>query len=129
MMNAAPTTNATAHYDTSNIFARILRGEIPAKVVLESPHGLAFHDIQPKAAVHVLVIPRGPYSDLLSFSRLASVEEQIGFWQLVTAVAEQLNLAQDGFRLISNCGLNGGQEVPHFHVHLLGGQAIGRMVA
>ena len=115
-------------YDPSNIFARILRGEIPAKTVGQNGHALAFHDVHPQAPIHVLVIPRGPYTDLLSFSQLASAVEVVEFWQLVREVAQQLELDHQGFRLISNCGSNGGQEVPHFHVHLLGGKKLGKML-
>ncbi len=115
-------------YDPNNIFARILRGEISAKLVAQNGHALAFHDINPLAPVHVLVIPRGPYTDLLSFTQSASAVEVVEFWQLVREVAQQLELDHHGFRLISNCGSNGGQEVPHFHVHLLGGKTLGKML-
>lgn len=114
-------------YDPNNIFARIVRGEIPAKLVAQNNHALAFHDINPLAPVHVLVIPRGPYTDLLSFTQSASAVEVVEFWQLVREVAQQLELDRHGFRLISNCGNNGGQEVPHFHIHLLGGKRLGKM--
>ncbi|MBU3655529.1 MAG: HIT domain-containing protein [Alphaproteobacteria bacterium] len=114
-------------YDPNNIFARIVRGEIPVKLVAQNNHALAFHDINPLAPVHVLVIPRGPYTDLLSFTQSASAVEVVEFWQLVREVAQQLELDHHGFRLISNCGSNGGQEVPHFHVHLLGGKRLGKM--
>ena len=115
-------------YDPKNIFARIVRGEISAKLVAQNNHALAFHDINPLAPVHVLVIPRGPYTDLLSFTQSASAVEVVEFWQLVREVAQQLELDHHGFRLISNCGSNGGQEVPHFHVHLLGGKTLGKML-
>jgi diadenosine tetraphosphate (Ap4A) HIT family hydrolase len=122
------TTTLPQPYDSDNIFARILRGEIPAKLVAQNGHALAFHDINPLAPVHVLVIPRGPYCDLLSFTQSASAVEVVEFWQLVREVAQQLGLDHQGFRLISNCGSNGGQEVPHFHVHLLGGKTLGKML-
>ncbi|MGL5783921.1 MAG: histidine triad nucleotide-binding protein [Alphaproteobacteria bacterium] len=115
-------------YDPSNIFGRILQGEIPCRKVYEDIYALAFHDIQPKAPIHLLVIPRGPYLTLLDFTEKASSEVQLGFWRAVQSVARQEGLEEQGFRLISNCGLNGGQEVPHFHVHLLGGKVLGKMV-
>ncbi|MBM3602614.1 MAG: HIT domain-containing protein [Alphaproteobacteria bacterium] len=123
------TTVATNQpYDHNNIFARLLRGEIPANIVAQNEHALAFPDIRPLAPVHVLVIPRGPYTNLLSFSQQASAIEVVEFWKLVQTVAQHYHLDQDGFRLLSNCGSNGGQEVPHFHVHLLGGKALGKML-
>lgn len=116
-------------YDPTNIFARILRGEIPAKKILETEYALAFHDIQPLAPVHALVIPKGEYTDILDFSLHAGAAAQAGFWQTVMQVAGELGLTQNGFRTIANTGTHGGQEVPHFHVHLLGGHIMGRMVS
>ncbi|MCK6417489.1 MAG: HIT domain-containing protein [Alphaproteobacteria bacterium] len=116
-------------YDSNNIFARILREEIPCKKVYEDEFALAFHDIAPKAPVHILVIPKGPYVSIIDFSANANAQEIKGFYAAVAAVAAQENLDQAGFRLIANTGANGGQEVPHFHVHMLGGKRIGPMVA
>ena len=120
-------------YDDQNIFARILRGEIPNATVAQNDHALAFRDIQPKAPVHVLVIPRGPYVSYDDFAANASDAEIVGFNRLVAEVAraEGLSLAEGGtgFRAITNAGPDGVQEVPHFHLHLLGGRAMGRMVS
>jgi diadenosine tetraphosphate (Ap4A) HIT family hydrolase len=116
-------------YDAGNIFARILRGEIPAKKVYEDEHALAFNDIAPQAAIHVLVIPKGPYVSVTDFSTQGSDAEIAGFWRAVAQVARQLELEQPGFRLLTNMGRDAGQEVPHFHVHLFGGHALGPMLA
>ena len=120
-------------YDDQNIFARILRGEIPNATVAQNDHALAFRDIQPKAPVHVLVIPRGPYVSYDDFAANASDAEILGFNRLVAEVvrAEGIGLADGGagFRAITNAGAHGVQEVPHFHLHLLGGQPMGRMVS
>ena len=120
-------------YDTSNIFARILRGEIPNDTVAENAHALAFRDIRPQAPVHVLVIPKGAYVSYDDFAANASDDEIVGFHRLVAQVAqsEGLSLADgnQGFRAITNAGAHGVQEVPHFHLHLLGGQPMGRMVS
>ena len=119
-----------APYDDSNIFARILRDEIPSQRVYEDEWAIAFHDIAPQAAVHVLVIPRGPYVSLADFTRDASDAELLGFFRAVGIVARQLDLEADGYRMLANTGNFGGQEVPHFHVHLFGGEALSqRMVA
>ena len=115
-------------YDNDNIFARMLRGEIPANKVLETDHALAFHDIRPQAPVHVLVIPRGPYVSLDHFARDASAEEQLGFWAAVSQVCETLDLKQ-GLRFIANSRDHAHQEVDHFHLHLLGGRPLGAMLA
>ena len=115
-------------YDDNNIFAKILRGEIPCKKVYEDDAVLAFHDIQPKAPIHVLVIPRDKAVSFTEFSQLGP--DKVGkFFTSVGKVVKELNLEYDGYRLIANTGLNGGQEVPHFHVHILGGRRIGLMVA
>jgi len=122
-----------AAYDANNIFARILRGEIPCRKVYEDEHALAFHDIHPQAPSHVLVIPKGPYVSFDDFSSQASAAEIVGFTRAVGSVARQLGLAPDGeregYRLLANTGANGGQEVPHFHVHVFGGRPLGRMIA
>lgn len=115
-------------YDDNNIFAKILRGEIPAKKIYEDDHALAFHDIGPKAPVHVLVIPKGKYVSIAEFGEKASDAEIAGFYRAVSKVAKDLGLLEAGFRSIANTGLNGGQEVPHFHIHLLGGKKLGAML-
>lgn len=121
-----------AAYDDQNIFARILRGEIPCDKVLETEHCLAFRDIAPKAPVHVLVIPRGPYVDAEHFGAAASPAEQADFVQAVAAVAREAGVATsvggNGFRVISNAGPDGVQEVAHYHVHVLGGRMLGGMI-
>ncbi len=120
-------------YDPQNIFARILRGEIPCKRVLETEHALAFEDIAPQAPVHVLVIPKGAYVNADHFALAASDAEIVGFTRAVGQVAAQLGVQPgeggQGYRLIANAGEAGVQEVPHLHVHLLGGRVLGRMVA
>jgi diadenosine tetraphosphate (Ap4A) HIT family hydrolase len=115
-------------YDPANIFARILRGEIPCKKVHEDQWALAFHDIQPQAPVHVLVIPKGEYVSVADFAARAGEAEIAGFWRAVGQVARELGLEAGGYRILSNMGEDGGQEVPHFHVHIFGGRRIGRMV-
>ncbi|GBQ10469.1 histidine triad nucleotide-binding protein [Komagataeibacter rhaeticus] len=115
-------------YDPQNIFARILRGELPCRKVYEDEYALAFHDIAPKAPVHVLVIPKGAYVSFADFSAKASEAEITGFIRAVGTVARDLGLEAPGYRLVSNTGAEGGQEVPHFHVHLFGGRALGAML-
>ena len=107
-------------YDRNNIFARILRGEAPCRKVYEDDYALAFHDIYPKAAVHVLVVPKGDYVSLVDFTEAAPAEQQAGFWRAVTTVARQLGVA-DGFRIASHIGPGGGQVVFHLHVHIMSG--------
>lgn len=116
-------------YDSSNIFARILRGEIPCNKLYEDDYVLAFRDITPKAPTHILVIPKGAYIDITDFGARASEAELSAFTRAVAKIAAQENLVEAGFRTIANSGVNGGQEVPHFHLHLLGGKKIGPMVA
>lgn len=116
-------------YDRNNIFARILRDEIPSRRVYEDEHAVAFHDINPQAPVHVLVIPRGPYVSLADFTDRASDGEITGFWRAVGKVARQLELERPGYRILSNMGHHAGQEVPHLHVHLFGGAPLGPMLA
>ena len=116
-------------YDPQNIFARILRGEIPCKRVHEDAFALAFHDINPQAPVHVLVIPKGAYVSAADFGATANDLEITGFWRAVAATAKALGLEAGGYRVLSNVGPDGGQEVPHFHVHIFGGKRLGRMVA
>jgi len=115
-------------YDPNNIFAKILRGEIPCKKAFENDHALAFHDIRPLAPVHILVIPKGAYLSLDDFTAKASAAELEGFWRAVGQVAREAELVAGGYRLISNHGLNAHQEVPHFHIHILGGRALGAML-
>jgi histidine triad (HIT) family protein len=115
-------------YDETNIFARILRGEIPCKKVYEDQWVLAFHDINPLAPVHVLVIPKGRYVSFADFSATASAEEIAGFMRAVGKLAKDLGLEAQGYRLLANMGDDSGQEVPHFHVHLFAGRPLGRML-
>ena len=121
--------DATLPYDDSNIFARILRGELPCRKVYEDEHALAFHDINPAAPVHVLVIPKGRHVSWDDFSANASDAEIAGFVRAVGHVAREQGLVAPGYRLLANVGANGGQEVPHLHVHLFGGRALGPMLA
>ena len=121
--------DATQPYDDGNIFARILRGEIPANRVYEDEHALAFHDINPLSPTHILVIPKGPYVSWDDFSERASAEEIAGFVRAVGKVARDSGLVEPGYRLLANAGLNAGQEVPHLHVHIFGGRALGPMLA
>jgi histidine triad (HIT) family protein len=120
--------DATLPYDPDNIFARILRDEIPSRRVYEDAWAVAFHDIAPQAPVHILVIPRGAYVSWDDFSARASVEEIAGFVRAVGHVAREQGLVAPGYRLLANTGLHGGQEVPHLHVHLFGGQPLGPML-
>jgi len=115
-------------YDDGNVFARILRGELPSKKVYEDEWVLAFHDIHPLAPVHVLVIPKGKYVSLADFTAQASEAELAGFWRAVGRVARELQLEAPGYRVLANMGEHAGQEVPHFHVHIFGGHPLGRMV-
>ena len=121
--------DATQPYDDQNIFAKILRGEIPSKRVYEDQWAIAFHDIAPIAPIHILVIPTGPYVSWDDFSARASAEEIAGFVRAVGQVARDLGLVAPGYRLLTNAGLNSGQEVPHLHVHLFGGKPMGPMLA
>ncbi len=116
-------------YDDDNIFAKILRGQIPCQKIYEDDHVLAFNDISPQAPVHILVIPKGKYIAIDDFGTKASAEEIKAFYAAVAKIAADKNLKADGFRVIANAGLNGGQEVPHFHVHILGGRKLGPMLA
>ena len=120
--------DATLPYDENNIFARILRGEIPSKRVYEDAHALAFHDINPLAPNHILVIPKGPYVSWDDFSARASEAEIAGFVRAVGKVARDAGLVEPGYRLLANTGLNSGQEVPHLHVHIFGGRPLGPML-
>ena len=116
-------------YDDANIFAKILRGEIPSRRVYEDEWAVAFHDITPQAAIHVLVIPRGAYVSLADFATQAPPEEIAGFFRAVATVAKQFGLEESGYRVLANMGRHAGQEVPHFHVHVFGGGPLGPMLA
>ena len=115
-------------YDPNNIFARILRGEIPNKTVYEDDHVLAFHDIAPQVPVHILVIPKGAYVSMDDFTAHASDAEIAALMRAVGKIARDLNLPEKGYRILSNIGEHGGQEVPHLHIHLFGGQPLGAML-
>lgn len=117
-----------ADYDDGNIFARILRGEIPNDTVYENPHVLAFRDIEPQAPTHVLVIPKGRYRTWHAFAKEGSAAEHAAFVQAIAAVAEAEGVADTGYRLIANNGEHGHQEVPHLHVHVVGGRPVGPML-
>ncbi len=115
-------------YDDQNIFAKILREEIPCKKVYEDDYVLAFEDIDPKAPVHILVIPKGAYVSIDDFGINAPADEIVAFYKALALIVKEQGVEQDGFRCIANTGVHGGQEVPHFHMHVLGGKAIGPMV-
>jgi len=119
----------TLPYDESNIFARILRGEIPNKTVYEDEHVLAFHDIAPQAPTHILVIPKGAYVSWDDFSAKASEAEIAGFVRAVGRIAREAGLVEPGYRLLANTGQHAGQEVPHFHVHIFAGRPLGPMLS
>lgn len=116
-------------YDTNNIFAKILRGDIPCDKVYEDDYALAFRDINPQAKTHILVIPKGAYVSIADFGANASSDEITGFYRAVAQIAGDEGVIETGFRTIANTGLNGGQEVPHFHIHILGGERLGPMLA
>ena len=118
-------------YDENNIFAKILRGEIPCNKIYEDDYVLSFYDINPQKKIHALVIPRGKYVDLDDFSENASSEEIVGLLKGINLVAKKLKISVDtgkGYRALSNISNHGGQEVPHLHFHLFGGEKIGKMV-
>ena len=121
--------DATQPYDDNNIFARILRGELPSKKVYEDDHVLAFHDINPLAPVHILVIPKGAYVSWDDFSEKASDAEIAAFIRAVGKIARDEDLVARGYRVLANTGLRGGQEVPHLHMHIFGGAPLGPMLA
>jgi len=120
--------DATRPYDESNIFARILRGEIPCSKVYEDEYALAFNDIAPQAPIHILVIPKGAYVSWDDFSARASAEEIAGFVRAVGRIAREAGLVEPGYRLLANVGAHSGQEVPHLHVHIFGGHPLGPML-
>jgi diadenosine tetraphosphate (Ap4A) HIT family hydrolase len=120
--------DATLPYDDQNVFAKILRGEIPNRTVYEDEWALAFHDINPQAPLHVLVIPKGAYVSWDDFSARAPAEEIAGFIRAVGHVAREAGLVEPGYRLLANIGGHGHQEVPHLHVHVFGGRPLGPML-
>ena len=121
--------DATLPYDDSNIFARILRAEIPSNKVYEDEHVLAFHDINPLSPTHILVIPKAPYVSWDDFSAKASDQEIAAFVRAVGEIARESGLVESGYRLLANTGLNSGQEVAHLHVHIFAGRPLGPMLA
>ena len=119
------------NYDKNNIFAKILRKEIPCKKIFENDHVLSFHDINPQKKIHALVIPKGKYTDLDDFSLNASPEEIVGLIKGINIVAKKLGISTEvgkGYRALANISDDGGQEVPHLHFHLFGGEKVGKMV-
>ena len=121
--------DATQPYDDQNVFARILRGEIPSKAVYEDDVAYAFHDINPQAPTHILVIPKGAYVSWDDFSACASEAEIAGFVRAVGHVARAAGLVAPGYRLLANTGPDSNQEVPHLHVHIFAGRPLGPMLA
>lgn len=115
-------------YDPNNVFARILRGELPCKKIYEDEYCLAFHDIGPQSRVHALVIPKGAYVAMDDFVAKADAAEIAALFRAVSEVARLLGLAQSGYRMIANTGPDSRQEVPHLHIHVCGGQDLGRMI-
>ena len=115
-------------YDKNNIFAKILRKEVLAKTIYEDNYALAFHDINPQAPIHAIVIPKGEYISFYDFSKKASQDEISGFHKAAQNVIDILGLKDEGFRILSNHGPNGGQEIPHYHLHIFGGCKLGRMI-
>jgi diadenosine tetraphosphate (Ap4A) HIT family hydrolase len=121
--------DATQPYDDTNIFARIIRGELPSNKVYEDEQVLAFHDINPLAPKHILVIPKGPYVSWDDFSETASDAEIAALARSVGRIAREAGLVNDGYRVLTNVGPNSGQEVPHLHLHIFGGRPLGPMLA
>ena len=115
-------------YDVNNILAKILRSEVPCNKILENEYALAFSDINPQAPIHILIIPKNPYINFYDFTKNASIKEHESFWKLVNAVIEHSKVEVEGFRIITNSGNNGNQDVPHFHIHLLAGENLGKMI-
>ena len=116
-------------YDYNNIFAKILKAEISYKKIDENENTLAFLDINPLAPIHILIIPKKPYINFYDFNKNASSDEILDFWKLINFIIETKNIENNGFRIITNSGKDGNQDVPHFHVHLLGGKNLGKMIS
>jgi len=116
-------------YDDSNVFARILRGEIPCHKVFEDSHVLAFRDINPQAPTHVLLIPKGRYVSAQDFAEQASEAEQLAFVRAIATVAKAVGAVEGGYRVLANAGAHAHQEVPHFHLHLFAGRPLGPMLS
>lgn len=116
-------------YDNNNVFAKILKGIIPCQKIDENKFSLAFTDINPQAPIHILVIPKNSYIDFYDFTKNATSEEVKFFWKLVNDVISKKNIVEKGFRIITNSGKDGNQDVPHFHVHILGGKNLGKMIS
>ena len=116
------------NYDTDNIFAKIIRGEIPCEKVFEGEHVLAFYDISPQAPVHILVVPKGKYISLDDFSQSASDDEISELIRAVGEIARKFDIVESGYRILANHGTNAHQEVPHFHIHLDGGKNLGGII-
>jgi histidine triad (HIT) family protein len=115
-------------YDPDNVFAKILRGEIPCRKVYEDEHALAFHDINPLAPVHVLVVPKGAYVTMDDFTAKATPAEVAGLFRAVGESARRVGLPESGYRILANSGANANQEVAHLHIHIFGGAPLGRML-
>ena len=120
--------DATQPYDDSNIFARILRGELPSNKVYEDEHVLAFHDIRPQAPVHIVLIPKGEYVSVDDFSEKASEAELVAFLRAISRIAREQGVTDSGYRILANHGAAAHQDVPHFHLHLFGGRDLGPML-
>lgn len=118
-----------SEYNTNNIFAKILRGDIPCDKVYEDDYVLAFNDIAPQAPTHILVIPKAAYISIDDFGATASADEIKAFFEAISKIVDEKDLKSAGFRCIANTGMNGGQEVPHFHMHILGGKRLGPMLS
>ncbi len=116
-------------YDNGNLFARLIRKEIPADIIYEDDYAVAFPDLNPKAPIHILVIPKGEYVSFYDFTEKAPPDLIVGFNKAVFQVIKSMNLQKDGFRILSNQGVNGMQHVPHYHVHIFGGGPLGKMIA
>ena len=117
-----------SNYDENNIFAKILKSEIDCKKINENDYALAFLDINPQAPIHILIIPKNPYVNMYDFNKNASSTEIISFWELVNSIIDDQGIKNNGFRVISNSGKDGNQDVSHFHLHILGGKNLGRMI-
>ncbi|HEY1096566.1 MAG TPA: histidine triad nucleotide-binding protein [Alphaproteobacteria bacterium] len=116
-------------YDPNNVFAKIIRGEIPCKKVYEDDHVLAFHDIHPRRKIHVMIIPKGPHENASAFGENATDAEIVALWRAIPKIAAELGMTEKGYRLVTNCGEHGHQEVPHLHFHMLGGEPVGHLVS